>query len=97
MTVRPKSRRSAYRTPFAARRAVPAFATLTDELPSTTTGPGAYGNVAGNVVVDDGATDGTAACDVCGHDLAVHDHIADRFCRATFQNALSRGCICASP
>jgi hypothetical protein len=34
------------------------------------------------------------ACDVCGHPSAGHDRIAARFCEATQQNALSRGCIC---
>jgi hypothetical protein len=37
-----------------------------------------------------------ASCDVCGHPTAGHDAIAARFCEATQQNALSRGCICAS-
>jgi hypothetical protein len=35
------------------------------------------------------------SCDVCGHPMAEHDVIAGRFCDATQENALSRGCICA--
>jgi len=31
----------------------------------------------------------------CGHSAAGHDHIANRYCRATAKNALLRGCICA--
>jgi hypothetical protein len=40
-------------------------------------------------------SDGDATmCDVCGHELAIHDRIAERYCRATRDNALSRACIC---
>ena len=36
-------------------------------------------------------------CDVCGHPLAAHDRIAQRYCEATLHNALSRTCICPMP
>ena len=35
-----------------------------------------------------------AACDVCAHPAAAHDVIGRRFCDATLQGALTRGCIC---
>jgi hypothetical protein len=34
------------------------------------------------------------SCDVCPHDVAGHDAIGLRFCRATVSGALTRGCIC---
>lgn len=34
------------------------------------------------------------ACDVCAHPAAAHDVIGRRFCDATLQGALTRGCIC---
>ena len=37
-----------------------------------------------------------AACPVCPHAMAEHDAIAQRFCRATQDSALERGCACAS-
>ena len=33
-------------------------------------------------------------CDVCAHPAAAHDVIGRRFCDATLQGALTRGCIC---
>ena len=33
-------------------------------------------------------------CDVCGHALALHDRIAERYCDATLHAALSRACVC---
>jgi hypothetical protein len=35
-------------------------------------------------------------CDVCPHVLAGHDAISLRFCRATLDGAIGRGCICRS-
>jgi hypothetical protein len=34
------------------------------------------------------------ACDACGHDLASHDAISSRYCRASLAGALDRGCVC---
>ena len=36
------------------------------------------------------------ACDVCPHPHAVHDAIAARFCSATSNGAIARGCVCQS-
>ncbi len=36
-------------------------------------------------------------CAACPHDLAGHDAIALRFCRATATGSLERGCVCQSP
>jgi hypothetical protein len=36
----------------------------------------------------------SAACDVCPHDLDGHDTIGLRFCQATLDGALTRGCAC---
>ncbi|WP_208104313.1 RGCVC family protein [Geodermatophilus obscurus] len=33
-------------------------------------------------------------CDVCQHSLACHDAIGLRFCRATLNGAITRGCVC---
>ena len=33
-------------------------------------------------------------CDVCPHPLAHHDPIGLRFCRATRNSAIDRGCVC---
>ena len=35
-------------------------------------------------------------CDVCQHSLACHDAIGLRFCRATVNGAITRGCVCRS-
>ncbi len=35
-------------------------------------------------------------CDVCRHTEASHDAIGRRFCAATLNGALTRGCICRS-
>jgi hypothetical protein len=37
-----------------------------------------------------------AACDVCPHLRADHDAIAARFCSATGNGAIARGCVCQS-
>jgi hypothetical protein len=45
----------------------------------------------------DGERDGEVhepACAVCDHDLADHDPIGLRYCRATQAQALARKCIC---
>jgi hypothetical protein len=34
------------------------------------------------------------ACDACGHDLASHDAISSRYCRASLSRAMDRGCVC---
>ncbi len=34
------------------------------------------------------------ACDVCPHGLDSHDAIGRRFCQATLDRALTRGCAC---
>jgi hypothetical protein len=44
-----------------------------------------------------GAHGDAMLCDVCGHALTAHDRIAQRYCEATAQNALSRTCICPMP
>jgi hypothetical protein len=36
------------------------------------------------------------ACDVCPHPHADHDAIAARFCSATGNGAIARGCVCRS-
>jgi hypothetical protein len=35
-----------------------------------------------------------ATCSVCPHTVGAHDRIAERYCHATLDNALTRGCIC---
>ena len=35
-------------------------------------------------------------CDVCPHPHANHDAIATRFCSATGDGAIARGCVCQS-
>jgi hypothetical protein len=35
-------------------------------------------------------------CAVCDHALDGHDHISQRYCRATQSQALTRNCICPS-
>jgi hypothetical protein len=35
------------------------------------------------------------ACPACPHPLAQHDPIGARFCRATADSAISRGCVCS--
>lgn len=36
------------------------------------------------------------ACDACQHPSAEHDAIAARFCSATMNGAITRGCVCRS-
>jgi hypothetical protein len=45
-------------------------------------------------VWSDADQDDAAACDVCPHALSGHDAIGLRFCRATLNGAITRGCIC---
>jgi hypothetical protein len=40
------------------------------------------------------AVDEQPACDSCPHPTSVHDRVAQRFCEATQQMALTRRCIC---
>ena len=47
-----------------------------------------------DVVTNPSATE--AVCDVCPHPAAAHDRIGRRFCQATLDSALTRGCICRS-
>jgi hypothetical protein len=47
------------------------------------------------VVVDDVSTQAAAACSACPHPLDTHDAIDLRFCRATTDKSLTRGCTCA--
>ena len=47
------------------------------------------GSDRGNAYRVDGAT-----CSVCPHAVGAHDRIAERYCHATLDNALTRGCIC---
>ncbi len=35
-------------------------------------------------------------CDACDHPAAAHDSIGLRYCRATLDSTLSRGCVCRS-
>jgi hypothetical protein len=37
-----------------------------------------------------------AACDVCPHSVDSHDAIGRRFCQATLDRALTRGCACGA-
>jgi len=50
-----------------------------------------------NAAVQQIGAHGDAMCEVCGHALAAHDRIAQRYCEATSHNALSRTCICPVP
>ena len=40
------------------------------------------------------ATTATAVCGACPHPLAAHDSIGLRFCHATIDRAITRGCSC---
>jgi hypothetical protein len=44
--------------------------------------------------VDDSFRTVDPVCDVCPHDLERHDTIGRRFCQATLDGALTRGCAC---
>ena len=46
--------------------------------------------------LDDAAEAMNEACDVCPHPHATHDAIAARFCSATSNGAITRGCVCPS-
>jgi hypothetical protein len=35
-----------------------------------------------------------SGCDACPHPVSGHDAIGLRFCRATLDSALARGCVC---
>ena len=37
---------------------------------------------------------GDPTCDVCPHPVRQHDPIGRRFCEATGNSALDRGCVC---
>ncbi|MDP9117592.1 MAG: RGCVC family protein [Actinomycetota bacterium] len=41
------------------------------------------------------ATATAGACPTCAHPRELHDRIALRYCEATAEGALSRGCVCA--
>ncbi len=41
-----------------------------------------------------GEAEAEAACMACEHPLEEHDTIGLRFCNATVEKALSRGCVC---
>lgn len=43
------------------------------------------------------ATEPVAECMACGHSAGEHDRIALRFCDATVEGALTRGCVCRPP
>ena len=45
-------------------------------------------------VVPDPAAVAEASCAACPHPAAGHDPIGRRFCAATLQASLDRGCIC---
>jgi hypothetical protein len=45
---------------------------------------------------DDAEATNTEACTVCPHKPASHDAIAARFCAATRDGAIVRGCVCQS-
>jgi hypothetical protein len=54
-------------------------------------------DIQGASILDNAAEDmNKRACDVCPHPHADHDAIAARFCSATLNNAIARGCICPS-
>ncbi|WP_369255183.1 RGCVC family protein [Geodermatophilus amargosae] len=38
--------------------------------------------------------DAPPGCDACPHPVSAHDRIGLRFCRATLDSALARGCVC---
>jgi hypothetical protein len=44
----------------------------------------------------DQASSPDVACDACPHPRADHDAIASRFCSATGNGAIARGCACRS-
>jgi len=44
--------------------------------------------------VDEFEGDTSGECMACSHPLSTHDVIAVRFCNATVDHALARGCIC---
>ena len=46
------------------------------------------------VLAPDVVDTSTVACDVCPHILDGHDVIGRRFCQATLDGALTRGCAC---
>jgi hypothetical protein len=45
---------------------------------------------------DAAETTNMEACDVCPHPRASHDAIAARFCSATGDGHIARGCVCQS-
>jgi hypothetical protein len=51
-------------------------------------------DAATHVAANGTAVDEPAVMCACGHPLDHHDPIAARFCRATIDGVLPRGCIC---
>lgn len=56
--------------------------------PSDPTRPAASGSLVAEIAAP------VPLCDVCRHTEASHDAISRRFCAATLNGALTRGCIC---
>lgn len=56
--------------------------------------PAAIGTPVLATTTTDAATAAAATCDVCGHLVSAHDRVATRYCDATLNNALARGCLC---
>jgi len=67
---------------------------ITDLAMTTFSPPSSLEPAAANNI-DAGPRD-AAMCDVCGHPVDGHDRIAERYCQATLDNALSRTCICST-
>jgi hypothetical protein len=44
--------------------------------------------------MDNSARAEDETCSVCGHRWSVHDTLGARYCAATKESSLSRGCIC---
>jgi hypothetical protein len=44
--------------------------------------------------MDNRAKAADGSCSVCGHQWSVHDTLGARYCAATKESSLSRGCIC---
>jgi hypothetical protein len=60
-------------------------------LPAPTSSTGTLADVR-----TDAPTLNDPVCDVCAHPVSGHDAIGLRFCDATLNGAISRGCICRS-
>ena len=84
-----------YHYPAAQRwsQAVCAMTSSTFAIQSTT--PADIGDLERASVLDDaGQGMSDATCGVCPHPHADHDAIAARFCSATLNGAIARGCVC---